>query len=64
VRKLVEACEAELKKSGKPMGTVPSAMRTTPELFQAGYTMVAGAVDSMLLRKAAVGDVAANRPAR
>ncbi len=64
VRQLVETCEAELRKSGKPLGTVPSAMRSTPELFQAGYSMVAGAVDAMLLRKAAVGDVAANRPAR
>ena len=64
VRELVESCEAALKKSGKPMGTVPSAMRTTPELFQVGYTLVAGAVDSMLLRMAAVGDVGANRPAR
>lgn len=62
VRQLVEACEAALKPSGKPLGTVPSAMRTTPELFGVGYTVVAGAVDAMLLRKAAVDDVAANRP--
>jgi 4-hydroxy-2-oxoheptanedioate aldolase len=63
VRRLVESCEAALRKSGKPLGTVPSAMRTTPELFAAGYTVVAGAVDSMLLRRAAVADVEANRPA-
>jgi len=41
---------------------VPSAMRTVPELFAAGYTVVAGAVDAMLLRRAALADVAANRP--
>ncbi len=46
------------------MGTVPSAMRTTPELFEAGYGVVAGAVDGMLLRKAALADIEANRPAR
>jgi 4-hydroxy-2-oxoheptanedioate aldolase len=62
VRTLVESCEAALRASGKPMGTVPSGMRTTPELFAAGYTVVAGAVDSMLLRAAALADVAANRP--
>jgi 4-hydroxy-2-oxoheptanedioate aldolase len=63
VRALVESCEAALRKSGKPLGTVPSAMRRTPELFAVGYTVVAGAVDSMLLRAAAAADVAANRPA-
>ncbi len=62
VRALVERCEAALQASGKPLGTVPSGMRTTPELFQAGYGVVAGAVDSMLLRAAALADVAANRP--
>ena len=62
VRALVERCEAALRASGKPMGTVPSGMRTTPELFAAGYTVVAGAVDSMLLRAAALADVAANGP--
>lgn len=63
VRKLVEDCEARLGRSGKPLGTVPSAMRTVPELFAAGYSVVAGAVDAMLLRKAALADVAAHRPA-
>jgi 4-hydroxy-2-oxoheptanedioate aldolase len=62
VRQLVESCEAALRQSGKPLGTVPSAMRTTPELFQVGYTMVAGAVDAMLLRAAAKADVEAQRP--
>jgi 4-hydroxy-2-oxoheptanedioate aldolase len=63
VRALVERCEASLRTIGKPIGTVPSQMRRTPELFAEGYTVVAGAVDSMLLRQAAVADVAANRPA-
>jgi 4-hydroxy-2-oxoheptanedioate aldolase len=62
VRELVERCERNLRPSGKPLGTVPSAMRTVPELFAAGYTMVAGAVDSMLLRKAALADLEAHRP--
>ncbi len=62
VRRLVESCEAGLRRTGKPLGTVPSAMRATPELFAAGYTMVAGAVDGMLLRQAALADIAANRP--
>lgn len=62
VRRLVEGCEASLRRARKPLGTVPSAMRTTPELFAAGYTIVAGAVDGMLLRKAALTDLAANRP--
>jgi 4-hydroxy-2-oxoheptanedioate aldolase len=64
VRALVERCEAALRKSTKPLGSVPSAMRTTPELFAAGYSVVAGAVDAMLLRAAAVADVAANGPRR
>jgi hypothetical protein len=39
----VRSCEAELRKSGKPLGTVPSGMRSVPELFDAGYKVVAGA---------------------
>ncbi len=62
VRELVERCEKNLRPSGKPIGTVPSAMRTIPELFDAGYTLVAGAVDALLLRKAAAADVEAHRP--
>lgn len=62
VRKLVESCEAALRRCGKPLGTVPSAMRSVPELFDVGYKVVAGAVDAMLLQHAASGDVAANRP--
>lgn len=62
VRKLVESCEAELRKVGKPIGTVPSAMRTIPELFEAGYGLVAGAVDTLLLAHAADADVKAHKP--
>ncbi len=62
VKALVLKCEADLRASGKPLGTVPSAMRATPELFAAGFTVVAGAVDAMLLRAAALADVAANKP--
>jgi len=61
VRALVKRCETALRSSGKPLGTVPSGMRRTPELFQVGSTVVAGAVDSMLLRQAARADVAAHR---
>jgi 4-hydroxy-2-oxoheptanedioate aldolase len=64
VKTLVGRCETALKASGKPLGTVPSAMRATPELFAAGFTVVAGAVDAMLLRAAALTDVAANAPAK
>ena len=64
VRALVGRCETALKASSKPLGTVPSAMRATPELFAAGFTVVAGAVDAMMLRSAALADVAANAPAK
>lgn len=64
VRALVGRCETALQASGKPLGTVPSAMRGTPELFAAGFNVVAGAVDAMMLRAAALADVAANAPAK
>ncbi|MCB2054245.1 MAG: 4-hydroxy-2-oxo-heptane-1,7-dioate aldolase [Geminicoccaceae bacterium] len=59
----VHRAEAGIRAAGKPMATVPSAMRTTPELFAAGYQLVAGAVDMMLLAKAARADVEAARSA-
>ncbi|MEZ5823786.1 MAG: aldolase/citrate lyase family protein [Geminicoccaceae bacterium] len=57
VAKIVHKAEAGIREGGKPMATVPSAMRTTGELFEAGYQLVAGAVDSILLARAAMGDV-------
>ncbi|MEZ5848109.1 MAG: aldolase/citrate lyase family protein [Geminicoccaceae bacterium] len=58
VAKIVHQAEAGIRDGGKPMGTVPSAMRTTGELFEAGYQLVAGAGDGVLLAKAACADVA------
>jgi len=40
-------------KSGKPMGTVPSAGASWQELFDRGYGMVVGPHDVALLRDAA-----------
>lgn len=61
VAKVVHEAEAGIRAGGKPMATVPSAMRNTAELFEAGYQMVAGAVDSMLLAGAARADIEAVR---
>ena len=57
VRKLVAEAETALKKTGKIMGTVPSAGATPKELFAAGYKLVPLAVDVMLLRDAALNVV-------
>jgi 4-hydroxy-2-oxoheptanedioate aldolase len=57
VRKLVAEAEAALKKTGKIMGTVPSAGATPEELFAAGYRLVPLAVDVSLLRDAALAVV-------
>jgi 4-hydroxy-2-oxoheptanedioate aldolase len=69
VRALVAMAEANLKKAGKPYGTVPSAARTPEQLFAEGYTLVAGAGDVPLLAAAARADLArvrggADLPAR
>lgn len=58
VRALVEMTEANLKKVGKPYGTVPSAARTPEQLFAEGYALVAGAGDVPLLAAAARADLA------
>ena len=42
VRRLVERVEEVILKSGKPMGTVPSAGASWQQLFDRGYRMVVG----------------------
>ncbi len=53
VRRLVEQVEEVILKSGKPMGTVPSAGASWQQLFDRGYRMVVGPHDVALLRDAA-----------
>jgi 4-hydroxy-2-oxoheptanedioate aldolase len=53
VRSLVQRAEDVILASGKPMGTVPSAGASWPELFARGYRMVVGPHDVILLREAA-----------
>ncbi|MEK0085769.1 HpcH/HpaI aldolase family protein [Benzoatithermus flavus] len=58
---LVRRAEAGIRAAGKPLGTVPSARRDTGGLFRDGYSLVAGAGDSVLLREAAGTHLAAIR---
>ncbi len=58
VRKLAETAEANIRRSGKLMGTVPSSGAGTVELFAKGYNLVAGAGDMVMLREAAKADLA------
>ena len=53
VRRLVERVEEVILRSGKPMGTVPSAGASWQQLFDRGYRMVVGPHDVALLRDAA-----------
>jgi 4-hydroxy-2-oxoheptanedioate aldolase len=62
VRKLVAEAEAAIRPTGRWMGTVPSAGATPKELFAAGYKLVPLAVDTALLRDAALATVQAHRP--
>jgi 4-hydroxy-2-oxoheptanedioate aldolase len=64
VRKLVAEAEAAIRKTGRWMGTVPSAGATAKELFAAGYKMVPLAVDVALLRDAALACVRDQAPGR
>ena len=57
----VAMAENGIKTAGKPMASVPSALFTTKDLFERGYQIVAGAVDSMLLASAAKEDVVTAR---
>jgi len=59
VRKLVGQTERAIRKSGRWMGTVPSAGATWKELFEGGYQMVPVAGDLGLLRDAALESVRA-----
>jgi 4-hydroxy-2-oxoheptanedioate aldolase len=53
VRGLVTDAEAAIRRTGKPMGTVPSAGATWQDLFGAGYRLVPVALDVSLLRDGA-----------
>ena len=50
-----------IKRAGKPAGIVPYGPRTTADLFQAGYAMLAAATDVALMRSGAAAEVAAYR---
>ncbi len=52
-RALVAEGEAQIRASGRWMGTVPGAGAGWDELFDAGYNLVAGASDISLVRDAA-----------
>ena len=58
VDELVRRAESGVREAGKPLGSVPSARRDAAGLFEDGYALVAGAVDSILLREAAKADLA------
>lgn len=60
---LVRQAEAGVRAAGKPLGTVPSARMDSAALFADGYSLVAGAVDSILLRDAAKAELARVREA-
>jgi 4-hydroxy-2-oxoheptanedioate aldolase len=64
VRKLVAEAEAALRKSGRWLGTVPSAGATPKELFAAGYQMVPLAVDVSLIRDAAIACLREHAPGK
>jgi 4-hydroxy-2-oxoheptanedioate aldolase len=53
VHRVVERLEDVILKSGKPMGTVPSAGPSWRQLFDRGYRMVVGPHDVALIRDAA-----------
>lgn len=58
---LVRKAEAGVRAAGKMLGTVPSARMGSPALFADGYSLVAGTVDSVLLREAAKAELASLR---
>ncbi|MFO1039195.1 MAG: aldolase/citrate lyase family protein [Geminicoccaceae bacterium] len=60
---LVRQAEEGIRTAGKPLGSVPSARRDSAGLFADGYRLVAGAVDTGLLREAARADLATVRAA-
>ncbi|TPJ99493.1 4-hydroxy-2-oxovalerate aldolase [Mesorhizobium sp. B2-5-9] len=61
VRALVAQAEAQIRASGRWLGTVPSAGATSDELFATGYNLLPMASDVTLLRDAAADLVRTQR---
>lgn len=59
----IDRAFAGIKRANKPAGIVPFGSRTTADLFQSGYAMLAAATDIALMRGAAGAEVAAYRAA-
>ena len=57
VAKLIARAEESIKRSGKPMGTVPHPGSTWREMFQRGYHMINAGSDVGRLRDAALAEV-------
>src|SRR5256885_10244362 len=57
VARLIARAEEGIKKSGKPMGTVPHPGTTWREMFQRGYHMINAGSDVGRLRDGALADV-------
>jgi 2-keto-3-deoxy-L-rhamnonate aldolase RhmA len=57
VARLIARAEEGIKKSGKPMGTVPHPGATWREMFQRGYHMINAGSDVGRLRDGALADV-------
>ena len=57
VAKLIARAEEAIRKSGKPMGTVPHPGTTWREMFQRGYQMINAGSDVGRLRDAALADI-------
>src|SRR5262249_11762738 len=49
-----------IKRSGKWLGSVPTAARSTAHPFDLGYDLVLGPADLSVVQEAATADVAAN----
>ena len=64
VRTLVAQAEAAIRRSGKPLGTVPSAGASWIDLARAGYGMITHTSDVALLRDGAQSLLAAQRRLR
>lgn len=58
VRAAIARGEAAAKAAGKLTGIIPTPERDGPSLFAAGYDLVLGSCDNLLLRLAAEADVA------
>jgi len=57
VARLIARAEEAIKRSGKPMGTVPHPGTTWREMLQRGYHMINAGSDVGRLRDAALADV-------